>query len=234
MTLPIPGPAPDWRYPLLLEIGAATRLSIRLRQSGAVLTPSSGTLTVKSPSGTTHFSGALTCGSTSYADVPATSPTTPETGWTTYWTIATSTQSWTYRQAAYLVGYLPPSLVSDEDFRPHVPELLYRHPQGQSNWSPQIEAARDEILRRLTSAGRRPWLGIDATDFLALHLAMALAMACGAILSENDFLSREAARWRKIADDAEATLRIAYQDEPDIHRAQGIVRAGAVGRPAWT
>lgn len=230
MTLPTPSLSPDWRHALLFERGSMTVLSVSLRDgAGSIVTPTAGTVAVTKPDGTAFASVALTVGSVSTASIPAIPSTEPiGEGWLTVWTI----DGKVYRQAAILVGYIPPCLVSQVDLFTLVPELQRRVPEGQTDWSRQRDEAHEQVLRTLTSHGRSPWLMIDATDLRAWELALFASLCCGAIVTQDGYFSEKAAEYKREAESL-SFPRCTYEEVATVRQGAPVIRYGARGRPTW-
>jgi hypothetical protein len=240
MTLSSPtNPRPDWRLPILIEVGSPTLVSIRLRRAGVVLTPTSGTVNLYSsplPSGSLLSSGVISPGTTSTATLTASGYTGPQEGLDTLWSAVVAGVTYTYRQAAAVVGYMPTLLLDDEDLYRECSELRRRErlPTGQTSWADQIEEAGYAVLAHLWQSGRRPWLSIDGIDLRELHLAESLARALGTVPSDaGTYFRDETLRWRNESARLRGLVRLTYDVTPDTHQSAGPIRCGSAGRARW-
>jgi hypothetical protein len=242
LTLPSRTLAPDFRLPLILQRAVATDVGLRLRDGGSVITPSSASVSVYRDTGATDLvqTAVATPGDTSIASLSATSSTESLSAeWVAAWTWVASGVTYTDRQRVILVGQVPRPRVACEDVYggDGVPELRHpaRLPSGQTDWSPQVSAAWDEVLRTLTARGKRPWLTVDDTDLYAWHLALSVHHACAAVPSaQGEYFHGLTSEWRKRADAAYHDLTIEYEDAPQIRKAAGrTLYAAAPRRPLW-
>lgn len=241
MTLHSQSLTPDWKTRLVVPRGVLWPIGIRLRESGAVVTPSAASVSLyrdTSASSLYVASGALTPGATTEYALTVASSEALSSDWIAVWAATVATVVYSWRQRVYLVGSPLAFRVDQEDLYGTEPDLRHpaRLPAGQTTWTPQILAARDAITQRLTATGKRPWLAVDASDLYQLELAEALALACAAIPSQaGSHYAEAAARHRAEAARLELTLGVEYEDAPSVTRAVGptMYPAAPVGRPAW-
>ena len=248
MTVRVDTYALALQAPPLLQREASNTLSapVRYGASGAVVAPSSGTITITRPDGTALVSAASVTISSSIATYTLT-PSAAETlgaGWTVVWALTIDGAAYTFRQSAYLCQYVPPNVISAADLYVRMPELANRVPPAQSDrgtgsgvgWQPQIDAAYYELIQRLIGDGQRPWEIREVTGYREWLLTRALQLAVGTIPSSADD------QWRQARTDAyhahqraEAGLRLQYDDDAPGHRrgAGPTVTLGAPGRPLW-
>jgi hypothetical protein len=234
--------------PYFIERGALQTIQAPIRHgsSGALVEPDSGTVTIVRPDGTNLVSGvavSITSSIAGYALTPAASETLGE-GWEVRWTLTIGGTVYpTYRQAAYLVEYVPPNVISVLDLYTRVPELQHRIPQSQDattrggsgeGWQVQIDEAYYDLLRRLLDDGRKPWLIREVTGYRNWLLIRALQMCVSAISFGADSSWAEQAKglffeMKRV----EATFRIQYSDESANMRRGGspTFRLAPVGRP---
>lgn len=161
------------RVPYLLLAGEAQTISAPVRHGsdGGLIAPTSGTVTITKPDGTSLVSGAAVTVSSStatYEVTPSASETLGE-GWRVLWSLTIDGVVYNFRLDAYLCQYVPPNTVSVLDLYARMPELEGRIPQRQSDrgdgtgWQPQIDATYYELLQRMIDDGRRPWKVVGIT-----------------------------------------------------------------------
>ena len=234
--------------PYLLQREASNTLTAPLRYgaAGAVVAPSSGTITITRPDGTALASAASVTISSSIATYTLT-PSAAEvlgSGWTVVWELTVDGAAYTLRQSAYLCKYVPPNVIAATDLYVRMPELALRVPPAQSDraggsgvgWQPQIDAAYYELIQRLISDGQRPWQIREVTGYREWLLCRALQLAVGTIPSSGDDA------WRQARTDAyhaftraDGQLRLQYDtDSPGFRRTAGpVVTLAPAGRPLW-
>jgi hypothetical protein len=236
--------------PYLIERGATQTLTapIRYGPDGSLVAPDSGTVTITRPDGTDLVSGAtvtVTSSTATYTVLPAASETLGE-GWTVLWTLTIAGTVYpVFRQSAYLCTYVPPNVISTVDMFVRVPELQHRVPQAQDlvarggsgvGWQPQIDEAYYELVRRLLSDGRQPWLIREVTGYRDWLLTRALQLAVGTISfgADSTWAQQSKALHFEMLK-VQAALRVQYDtDNPGIRRgASPVIRLAPVGRPLW-
>ena len=235
------------RMPLLLVRGSAQRIEAPVRRgsTGALVAPTSGTVTITRPDGTALVSAASVTISSSVAGYTLT-PGAAETlgaGWTVSWSLAmTDGDMPSWREEAYLCEYVPPCSVSAADLYVVIPELRYRVPEAQGStgtnegWQPQIDAAYEDLLRRLIDDGHRPWQIRTVSGYHGWLLARAIQRCIEAIpTTPNDSweTERRSAHFRFVA--AAADLRVQYVTEDPTYRTGvgPVIRLASPGRAAW-
>lgn len=243
MTLLSPGLAPDWKSPLLIRQGSTRAAWLRLRLAGEVVTDDCSAISVNvyrdtSANNLFDSSGALTPAETTEFDVVVPSSESLSLDWIALWSYTYDGVSYEERQRICVVGQIPSSRLDQSDLYDEEPDLRLpaRLPQGQTDWSPQILAAWYDILDRMTSRDKKPWLLVDSTDLFHWHKYEALYRCCSAIPSAAGTHYAEAAkRYRAEASRRELTLGVEYEDNTGTHKpvGPGVYRAGAKGRPSW-
>jgi hypothetical protein len=247
MTLRSSSIALDARYPLLIERGIAQDIPFRLRDGSVVITPMSGAVALHrslpdptNPASTLYYSGAVTAGSTSLLALPAVATSEPlSTDWIALGAFIAGGLTYNFRQQVFLVGQLPYFRVSDEDIwgGDGVPELRLsqRRPQGQTDWSPQTEAARLEIMRAMTGHGSKPWETIDLSDLYEWHISLTVAKCCGSVPSDElGYFGRKAKEYMQRAQLAQANCKITYESTPSIRMPprSSVIPCSPRGRPS--
>jgi hypothetical protein len=233
--------------PLLLVRGSAQRIEAPVRRgsTGALVAPSSATVTITRPDGTAIVSGASCTISSSVAGYTLT-PGASETlgaGWTVSWALAmTDGDMIPWREEAYLCEYVPPCSVSATDLYTVSPELRYRVPEAQGSggtdegWQPQIDAAYEDLLRQLMDDGHRPWQIRTVAGYHPWLLARSVQRCLEAIPSapgDTWETERRSAHFRMVS--AAAGLRIQYvEDAATTHRGAGpVIRLCPPERAQW-
>ena len=236
--------------PYLLERAATQTITapIRYGSGGQLVTPDSGTVTIRRPDGTDLVSDqpvAVSSSTATYTLAPAASETLGA-GWDVLWTLTFSGVVYpTFRQSAYLVKYVPPNVISERDLYARVPELEHRVPQSQGStdrggsgegWQPQIDEAYFELIRRLLEDGQQPWNIREVTGYRDWLLTRALQLCTGTISFGPD--STWAQQSKQLHFDmqrVQARLRFQYDTDDSSTRRSGspVIRLVAVGRPQW-
>ncbi len=237
--------------PYFLERAATQTITAPIRHGsgGELVAPDSGTISITRPDGTflvEDQSVTVSSSTATYTLAPAASETLGA-GWTVLWKLTFSGVVYpVFRQAAYLVKYVPPNVISERDLYARVPELEHRVPQSQGatdrggsgeGWQPQIDEAYFELLRRLLDDGREPWRVREVTGYRDWLLTRSLQLCVGTISFGPD--STWAEQSKRLYFDrrtVEARMRFQYEDDGAATRrgASPVIRLSAVGRPLWT
>lgn len=235
------------RVPLLLVRGSAQTIQAPVRRgsTGDLVAPTSATVTILRPDGSTLVSGASAPISSSVAGYTLT-PGASEAlgaGWTVSWSLTmTDGDMVPWREDAYLCEYVPPCSISAVDLYTTVPELRYRVPESQGasgtdeGWQPQIDAAYEDLLRKLIDNGHRPWQIRTVAGYHPWLLSRALQRCLEAVPAtpgDTWETERRSAHFRQSA--ADGNLRIQYADElSSTHRGAGpIIRLCSSERAQW-
>ena len=234
------------RVPLLLvRSGTQTvRAPVRRGSTGALVVPNSAIITILRPDGSTLVSGASAPISSSVAGYTLT-PGASEAlgaGWTVSWSLTMSDGDMLpWREDAYLCEYVPPCAISAVDLYTTVPELAYRVPEAQGSrgtdegWQPQIDAAYDDLLRKLIDDGHRPWQIRTVSGYHPWLLARALQRCLEAIPTapgDTWETERRSAHFRMVA--ADGGLRIQYADQSSsTHRGGPVISLCSPERVQW-
>ncbi len=235
--------------PYLLQRGASQTIDCPVRHGagGALVAPSSpgSTYVVKRPGGSPLAPAAPVVVSSSTATGTA-SPSAAEAlgaGWSVEWSLEIGGIAYPVRIEAYVCDWVPVCPVSEADLYLRLPELRHRVPQSQGErgtgegWQPQIDAAWYELVRRLLSAGQRPWTvrGIHGSYDWVLTRSLQLCIDAISVGLDESLAERK----RQLHFDMQrvaAELRFQFDDEtdPNIRRGQGpVLRLAPVGRPTW-
>jgi hypothetical protein len=232
--------------PYLLERGRAQTIAcpIRYGSTGALVAPTSGTITVTRPDGTSLVSAAAVTVTSSVAEYALAAPAATETlgeGWTVEWTLTfTATVYPVYRFDAYLCEYVPHCPISAADLYRYEPELAARIPQSQSSrgdntgWQPQIDDAYYAFIQHLIDAGHRPWLIRGMTGAREWIRTEALMRACRALATADDSVwFQKATDYRYEHRAADAALVVQFSnDDPGVRRGtSNRIRLAPVRRP---
>lgn len=236
--------APARPIPYLLGrvVSQTVSLPIRNGSAGAIVTPSSGTLTVTGPgtvtAGTVTFPGGIAT-----ADLSSTVGMSLGSGWTLVWSLMIDGVPYSYRVDAYLCDYVPVSAISVLDLFSREPELRHRVPQSQAattrggsgeGWQVQVDEAYYDLVQALLDRGESPWLIRGLTGLRAWLRTRALMLCCRALsTATDDQWDRKAgvyfAEWKS----ADGSLAIQRDTDPSTLRtSRGPYRLAPVGRPS--
>lgn len=244
MTVRIATYALDLPHPYLIERGVAQDIVAPLRHgsTGALVVPTSGTLTITRPDGTEMVSAAavtVTSSIATYAVTPAATETLGE-GYELAWDLVLSTAHYTFRSRGMVVEYLLYPVVAETHLYEREPELAYRAPQASTTgWQPQIDATWYELQRWLIGEGRRPWLIVEPSALRDVHLTRALEVCCRAAATGSDtegvWLAK-AETYRHEHRNAKAACRLTYDDGDAATLRKGAspqIAMRPLGRPPW-
>ena len=232
--------------PYLLEYGAQTLVCpVRHGLSGALVAPTSGTITITRPGGTALVSAAAVTISGSQAEYTATVPTSESIGegWTVVWSLVISTITYVFRFDAYLCEYVPHCPISTQDLwgGDGIVELKDRVPQSRSadrgdgtGWQPEVDAAYYELIQTLLDRGYRPWLIRGMTGARRWVLTKAVGNCCRQLVDADPsgvWASHQShfwSDWKK----ADGVLVVNTTDLTASERqSRGPYRLAPVGRP---
>lgn len=171
--------APDY-----LVQGQANTITCPLWASGALVAPSSGTVSVYDASNTAIVSGAAVTVSGSVATYTISAGTLPTSlsrgmGWRVEWTLVVGGATVVYRNAAGLVRSLLAPVVTDADLYRREP-ALNPSANGPLTSETTFQAWLDEawvtILGRLAGKGNLPHLVMEPSTLREPHLYLALSL----------------------------------------------------------
>lgn len=221
MTVPLTTIALDRPVPLVLRRSTSSTVRWPLRYgSGAALVEvveAGSTWTMLSPSGASLVAAAALSVVSGIAQATYTAASTVDLGegyQVDAKIVLASGGAFEVREQAIVVQYLPPCTVSEATLYKAWPELEHRVPQSQGprgsgvGWQPQIDAAYEELIRRLLSDSRTPWTIVDAVGAHDWLLARAVQNCTSAITYSPDSPVGEAAKnWSFRARAADGALR---------------------------
>ena len=170
-----------------IERGRANLLKCPVYRDGSLAAPSSGTVTVYSPSATAVVSAAAVTLSGSVAQYSIPSATvTPYSygdGWALEWALLMpDSVVHTFRTDGALVRRTLYPVVSDVDLFARIPALSPTAAAPitrASNYQDRIDEAWRMLTRRLLIEGHLPWLTTDAHAFRECHLTLSLSLVFG-------------------------------------------------------
>ncbi len=196
-------------------------MSCPLWQSGALVEPSAGTITIYDHSNTVQVSAAavtITGKIATYSYSPASTLDYGE-GWRVEWALTVAGVSVTYINDASLVRRGLEPVVTDQDlFRRH--RRLDPNCQNPlstvSNFQSYIDEAWAEIEERLIALGNRPNLVMSPSAFRPAHLALTLAIIFEDFATSlNETYSDRAETYRGQFRDAWSKLTFTYGSDDD-------------------
>ena len=220
--------------PYLVARAVAWTLTAPLESAGATVSVSSGTCTVLRPDGTTLVSAAAATiggGVASYAlTVPAAE--TYGRGYEVRWALTVSGVVYTVSHPLVVAEQVPLPTVSHTHLYRYCPELQTRLPPAQetagTGWQPQLDAAYEELTRRLLDQGQplQYLRSVDGAHEWLLRRALViclLAIDAGQELHQLHQIYRvSSAQFR----DADTALRLVYSDLPTVARGAPVVALG--------
>jgi SpoVK/Ycf46/Vps4 family AAA+-type ATPase len=226
------------RFPLpsLLERGIDTTIEAPVYQSGALVAPTSGTITIYDEDNDAKVSAAAVTITDSVATYTVTAGTTSgltlADGWRVEWTLTVSGKTIRSVNEASLVRQIVRPMLSDVDIYRRVPALDPNSASvitSETNYQGYIDEANTEVQLRLIAAGRRPWLIMSPASLRPVYLNLSLAIIfedLAARLANVDYMER-ADRYREAYAKAYADLNFTYDLDLD-----GIAETNESGNPA--
>lgn len=166
--------------PTIVELGVDSIISAPVYRDGALVAPSSATVTIYDANnvvivsaGSATLSGDVASYTVSGA---TTSSLTPADGWRFDWSILVSggltLQAVT--DGSLVLRRLRP-VVADLDLLGYHPALSRLRPATESSWQDYLDSAWREVESMLIGSGKRPWLIISPHSLRLLHLHRTLA-----------------------------------------------------------
>lgn len=218
--------------PDLIERGIANTLRCPLYLDGALVAPSSGTISIYDASNTAQVSGAsatITGSVATYSYSPSASLTLGD-NWRVEYTLTVSGATVYARNDAALVRARLRNPVTDADLYSRMSSL---NPSNQtvihslSDLQDYLDASWQEIQRRLINKGRRPWLAMSPSSFYDASLWLALSLIFDDFATRlNEAYAAQAATFRERYEAAWRELTFRY-DESDSGQADAARRRSA-------
>lgn len=233
--------------PYLLGRVAAQTISLPIRNgsAGALVAPTSGTITVVGPDSVTPIvsAGVITVpGGIATYDLPSLVGLSLGAGYTLTWSLVIEGTTYIKRFDGYLCDYVPGSMISVQDLFTREPELRHRVPQGQAattrggtgeGWQVQVDEAYYDLIQALLDRGEQPWLIRGMTGLRAWLRSRALMLCCRALsTAADDQWDRKAGIYYAEFKAADGSLSIQHDPDPTTLRtSRGPIRLAPVGRP---
>jgi len=233
------------QVPYLLGLLASQVVECPIRHgiTGSLVAPSSGTLTVEQPNGTTWATPTVSVvSSVASATLPTTAAESAGDGWTLVWDLIIDSAHYFYRFDAYICPFAPHCPISVLDLwgGDGIAELQHRVPQGRdaergdgTGWQPEIDAAYYALIQWLLDNGHRPWQIRGMVGMRTWVLTKALESCCRHLAGTDDVFARHQRNFYYAHKAAAASLKIQYEGDPAGTRrgGPGYVRLAPVGRP---
>lgn len=187
-------------YPDVVERGRAASLSLALWRNGALVAPSSGTLTILRPDGTTYLSAAAVTVTASVATYALSAPAATEPlgeGWLQLWslTISGEPNPRVWRREMALARYALQPVVTEQDLLDEYPRLLAQVSKVADSFQPWIDAAWRQIIRALIGRGALTYLLVSNYALADWHRNLALYL----VLKEL-YRGQPGEQWRTLMD----------------------------------
>lgn len=206
--------------PHMIELGRATTLSAPVYLDGALVAPSSGTVSVFDENNDAVVDEAAVVVTASVATYVVSAPTTaslsPSAAWRVEWTLTVAGEVVPIRDEVYLVRYRLRPVISDVDIGQRI-RVLDTSLAGRATTAANYQSAIDEADIRLQSdliaLGRRPNLVVSASALRECWLSAAIATILDGLAvasgSDGDPYAVRAAEWNGRYDAALARARVA-------------------------
>lgn len=213
-----------FELPDLIERGKNNALKCRVYRAGALVAPSSGTVSIYDTSTTAVVSAAAVTVSASVATYTLSSALVTdhalEEGWRVEWSLVMPDGvTHVFRNDAALVrGRLYPSITEADLYR--VASSL--NPAGaavihsETSFADKIDEAFVQIENRLIAQGNRPNLVLSPSAFRESHIYLALALIFEDFASRlNEAYEIRARMYREMFEGAWGRLRFVYDTDDD-------------------
>ncbi len=153
--------------PTILEQGSDSVATCPVYRGGAIVVPTSGTVTIHDDAGVVVVEDAaveIVASIASYTVLAtATSSKTPNEGWRFAWSLTLpGGRVKTFKTDAVLALHRLYPVITDIDILQLHPELTRLMPPTETSYQDFIDAMVAEAESRLVGAGRRPWLILSA------------------------------------------------------------------------
>lgn len=237
--------APVRPIPYLLGRVASQDVSLPIRNgsAGALVAPTSGTITIQRPDGTYLATAAAVTitGSVATYTLPTMVGATLGAGWTVVWDLLVSGVAYSWRYEAFACDYIPSCVISVIDLFSRESELRHRVPQAQGprgtneGWQPQVDEAYFDLVQALIDRGEPVWTIRGLTGLRAWLRARALMLCCRQLSqAKDDEWDRKAGIYYAEHKEADGSLVIQRDTEPATTRtSRGPYRLAPAGRPSW-
>ena len=222
--------------PYLLERGTDTTIEAPVYLSGALVAPSSGTVSVYDAGNVAIVDAAAVTITANVAEYTVTAATTNGKplgdGWRVEWSLTMTAGTINAVNEASCVRRIIRPMIGDVDVYRRVPAL---DPSSASvivsdtNFQGYIDEANTEVQLRLISAGRRPWLIMSPASLRPVYLNLTLALIfedLAARLANVDYMER-AEHYREEYARAFKALNFSYDRDLD-----GVADDNESGNPA--
>lgn len=166
--------------PEVLEAGVTSTITCPVYRDGALVVPTSGTITVWNRDGVVVVSAAAVTITASVATYDVTSGALAgqvnSDGWRVEWALTISSLVVTFRREAALVYRRLYPVVTDADLLRAHTDLARRLPSTESSYQDYLDESWARLESRLIGTGRRPWLVMAPSALRDAHLYLTLAL----------------------------------------------------------
>lgn len=217
-----------------IERDRQTPLSVGMYRDGALVAPSSGTVSIYNAANEAVISAASVTVTASKATYTvSTGSITGQSlgaGWRVEWSL-TMPDGYVHliRSSASLVRVRHTCPITDADLLALHPDLSSYYPTGVTSWQTQIDTVWEDAQGWLEARGRRPYLITDASALRPWIRYLVLETICRALAGDGD----EANKWARLAElytgkarEERDQLTLEY-DESDIGQSSATQRAAA-------
>lgn len=207
-----------WLQPAYIERARDSYLEIEVYDGGSLAAPASGTISIYSPAGTAVVDAAAVTvtGSKAHYTITAATVAGESFGarWRVEWLLTMpDLAAHLFRQDGALVRVRLGPVITDADLTARYPDLDNFRDTSISSWEPFILEGWWDVVGRLESSGRRPYLVISPEALRPAHLHTTLGLICRSLAGSGDAENR----WHMLADlheskaeDAWARTTLAY------------------------
>ncbi len=165
--------------PEVLEAGRDNVVTCAVYRDGALVAPSSGTITVYNAANVVVVNAQVVSITASVATYTVTSAALASEskgdGWRVEWALTIASIARTFRRDAALVYRRLYPVVTDADLLRLHTDLARRMPTTETSYQDYIDEAWASIEGRLIATGKRPWLVLAPSALRDVHLFATLA-----------------------------------------------------------
>lgn len=175
------------RAPSVYERGVAQTVSMECRLGGSLVTPASGTMTLRSPTGSTAWTGSVTItGGIATAAVSALASTVAYgDGYREEWSLVIGSTTTVGAREAYVARRALHCPVTQADLESRHPRLATLMGTAATDLQGFVDEAWSATLQKLTSAGRWPESIVEPTSLRGYVQAHALYLIFRSMLTST-------------------------------------------------
>lgn len=246
--MPFADYAPRFPLPEFLVRAQDNAIEAAIYRDGAIVAPTSGTVTIYDDSGTKVVDGAVITVASSKATYTVTAATLPDTKalsdlWQVRWALVMADgQTYTFTREAHLVRLRLYPVISDSDLEAMHGDLSRWKARTGGNLQGYIDEAWTQLQTQLLQMGRRPWLVLSSSALRSSHLYLSLCLVFRdfATSAGNGRFGELSEDYLRMFEQTFGTVSIRYDSDEtglpgsdEIESAAGVVFIGGPGNSTW-